>query len=311
MAGQARFHDEISRISTSFQAMRSELDTAEAMLSQGLSDRRVPDVADLEGEAERQARVATLRDALEADLAKAVGAFGDAVKKLRQSFDGYAEPAGIKRVLGWTAKWSAPRPGQGRSGSDPLTDLLEVAQAFHTLLDKERAALITSRHRFEMGLLDMAGHRDELLRGLMNEDLSRPEAVGRTEGLLRLLNGMTDRMNAGVMTLNILRHKLLFDTGDLLAVHRALWQREPPLQGLVPYVVPAAGRFAESALLAGGAGQARRVAQQAFADRFLPKEPDPGFPDDGSEAVAVRPVQTKSDRRWKMPQWPFVGFLRS
>jgi hypothetical protein len=309
MAWQARFHDEISRISTSFQAMRSELDTAEAMLSRGLADRRVPDVADLEGEAERQARVATLRDALEADLAKAIGAFGDAVRKRRQSFDGHAEPAGIKRVLGWTAKWSAPRPGQGRSGSDPLTDLLEVAQAFHTLLDKERAALITSRHRFEMGLLDMAGHRDDLLRGLMNEDLSKPEAVGRTEGLLRLLNGMTDHMNASVMTLNILRHKLLFDTGDLLAVHRALWQREPPLQGLAPYVVPASGRFAESALLAGGAGQARRVAQQAFADRFLPKEPDPGSPDDGSGAV--RPVQTGSDRRWKMPQWPFVGFLRS
>jgi hypothetical protein len=311
MAGQARFHDEISRIGTSFQAMWRELDTSEAMLSQGVKERRVPDLADLKGEAERQTRVATLRDALEADLAKAVGAFGDAVKNIRQSFDGHVEPAGFKRLLGWTAKWSASRPRRALSGGSPVRDLLEVAHAFHMLLDTERAALITSRHRFEMGLLDLADHREELLRELMAEDLSKPEAVGRTESLLRLLNGLTDRMNAGVMTLNILRHKLVFDTGDLLAVDRALWNHDPPLQGLAPYVVPASGRFAESALLAGGAGQARRVAQQAFADRFLPKEPELGFPDDGSEAVAVIPVEVEHDRRWKMPQWPFVGFLRS
>jgi len=312
MGDYRRFHEEISRIATAFQAMWDELATSEAMLSRGVKDRHVPDVADLEAEAERQARVTMMGDGLEADLAKAVGAFGDAVTRLRQTFDDPVEPTSLKRILGWTTKWSGQRSGQNRTGIEPVKQLLDVGNAFYTLLDKERVALMMGRYRFERGLLDLADHRRELVRGLMGEDLSKPDAVGRTEGLFRLMNGITDRMNASVMTLNILRHKVLFDTGDLLAVHQALWQRDPPLQGLLPYSVPVAGVFAESAWRASGAGQAKRAAQQAFADRFLPKaETDPVSVTDGSEPGEVTAVTSANDGRWRMPHWPFGGYLRS
>jgi hypothetical protein len=280
VAALKNFDSEIERIGGVLTAMRDALGPVSVLLAETARDLTLPDEERLAAEAERLTAEMPERQAIEAAMARLVAGLAAGIGICAQEFDDRELPTRFETVIGYVSRAAKHRRQQARWRSPAplsrLAELLRRADLLVGLVRQERDFLIGQRKESEGDLVTFIDHRPEItekLRGEDGADMTGMEVVGRMEPAIKVFQDFVAGLNTRAGTCNILLHKLMTDTENLLILYRVVadagGQGDAGLKPeLFPHLVPEVGRFASGMLTLHGLDRRRDHADQAFAERF-------------------------------------------
>lgn len=274
------FDSEIERIGGVLAAMRDALGPACILLAETARGLILPDEEDLAAEAERLAAEMPERQAIEAAMARLVADLATEIDVSAREFDNRDLPTRLETLIGYMSRAAKYRRQQARWRSpaplNRLAELLRRADRLAGLVKSERNFLIGQRRDSEGDLVTLIDHRPEIIDKLRGDDgtaMTGLDIIGRTEPAIKVFQDFVAGLNARVGTCNILLHKLITDTENLLILYRmvadASRQGDAGLKPeLFPHLVPEIERFSNGMLTLHGLDRRRYRADQAFAERF-------------------------------------------
>jgi hypothetical protein len=105
--------------------------------------------------------------------------------------------------------------------------------------------------------------------------------MARTEQVIGAGNALYGLLNIHLSALNVISHKLLLDTEELLILFRALaeidgeGERPLPAEGELANIGAAVERYRHNRLVAPDAGRRRKIVDHVFLEYFFPRpKPD-------------------------------------
>lgn len=280
MAANQNFDSEIERIGGLLTGMREALGEVGALLAETARDFNLPDEERLAAQADRLTAAMPERQAIEAAMARLVANLSDEIGICARQFDDREVPTRFETLIGYVsgaarhrrqqARWRSPAP------LDRLGELLRRADLLAGLIRRERDFLIGQRRESEGDLITFVDHRPEMaekLRGGDGAAMTGMEVIGRTEPAIKVFQDFVTGLNAKAGNCNILLHKLMADTENLLILYRVVadagGRGDAGLKpGLYPHLVPEIERFTSGMLTLHGLDRRRDRADQAFAERF-------------------------------------------
>ncbi|MEN3148211.1 hypothetical protein ABCW43_12895 [Neorhizobium sp. IRAMC:178] len=284
MAVLKNFDSEIERIGGVLAAMRDALGPACILLAETARGLILPDEEDLAAEAERLAAEMPERQAIEAAMARLVADLATEIDVSAREFDNRDLPTRLETLIGYMSRAAKYRRQQARWRSpaplNRLAELLRRADRLAGLVKSERNFLIGQRRDSEGDLVTLIDHRPEIIDKLRGDDgtaMTGLDIIGRTEPAIKVFQDFVAGLNARVGTCNILLHKLITDTENLLILYRmvadASRQGDAGLKPeLFPHLAPEIERFSNGMLTLHGLDRRRYRADQAFAERFPARE---------------------------------------
>lgn len=280
MAANQNFDNEIDRIGGVLAAMRDAFGPLAALLAETAGDLTLPDQGRLTAEAERLTGEMAERQAIEAAIARLVANLAAAIRICAREFDDREVPTRFETLIGYVSGGAKHRRQQARWRSPAplyqLAELLRRADLLAGLVRQERDFLIAQRKEGEGDLVTFIDHRPEITERLRGEDgtaMTGMDVIGRTEPAIKVFQDFVAGMNARAGVCNILLHKLMTDTENLLILYRVVADAgghgDAGLKPeLFPHLVPEIGRFASGMLTLHGLDRRRERADQAFTERF-------------------------------------------
>ncbi|CDN48750.1 Hypothetical protein RG540_CH25840 [Neorhizobium galegae bv. orientalis str. HAMBI 540] len=280
VAAPGNFDSEIERIGNVLAAMRDALGPTGELLAETAQNLALPDEETLAAEAERLTAERPERQAIELATARLVADLAAEIGICAQEFDDREVPTRFETLIGYVsgaakhrrqrARWRSPAP------LNRLAELLRRADLLAGLVRQERDFLIGQRRESESDLVTFIDHRPEITEKLRGEDgvaKTGTDLVGRTEPAIQVFQDFVAGLNARMGTCNILLHKLIGDTENLLILYRVVadagGRGDAGLKPeLFPHLVPEVERFANGMLTLHGLDRRRHRADQAFAERF-------------------------------------------
>lgn len=280
VAAFKNFDGEIERISGLLVAMRDALRPVSSLLAEIAQDLALPDEEKLAAEAERLRAEIPERQAVEAATARLVARLAAEIGICAQEFDDREMPTRFETLIGYVSGAARHRRQQARWRSpvplNRLAELLRRADLLAGLVREERDFLSGQRKESEGDLVTLIDHRPEIIEKLRGEDgvaMTGLDVIGRTEPAIKVLQDFVAGLNARIGTCNILLHKLITDTENLLILYRivadASGRGDAGLKpDLFPHLAPEVERFSSGLLTLHGLDRRRHRADQAFAERF-------------------------------------------
>ncbi len=280
MAANQNFDSEIERIGGLLTGTREALGEAGVLLSEMARDFNLPDEERLAAQADRLAAGMPERQAVEAAMARLVANLSDEIGICARQFDDREVPTRFETLIGYVSRAARHRRQQARWRSpaplDRLGELLRRADLLAGLIRRERDFLIGQRRESEGDLITFVDHRPEMAEKLRGEDgaaMTGMEVIGRTEPAIKIFQDFVTGLNAKAGTCNILLHKLMADTENLLILYRVVadagGRGDAGLTPeLYPHLVPEIERFTSGMLTLHGLDRRRDRSDQAFAERF-------------------------------------------
>ncbi|CDZ39360.1 Hypothetical protein NGAL_HAMBI1146_33510 [Neorhizobium galegae bv. officinalis] len=280
MAAFKNFDGEIERIGGLLAAMRDALGSVSSLLAETSRDLVLPDEERLAAEAVRLTAEVPDRQAVEAAIARLAARLAAEIGICAQEFDDREVPTRFETLIGYVsgaakyrrqhARWRSPAP------LNRLAELLRRADLLAGLVRQERDFLVGQRKESEGDLVTLIDHRPEIIEKLRGEDdaaMTGLDVIGRTEPAIKVFQDFVAGLNARVGTCNILLHKLITDTENLLILYRmvadASGHGDAGLKPeLFPHLAPEVERFSSGLLTLHGLDRRRHRADQAFAERF-------------------------------------------
>ncbi|MBP2558208.1 hypothetical protein J2857_000959 [Neorhizobium galegae] len=299
MAALKNFDSEIERIGGVLTATRDALGPACILLAETARGLILPDEESLAEEAERLAAEMPERQTIEAAMARLVADLATEIDVSAREFDNRDLPTRLETLIGYMSRAAKHRRQQARWRSpaplNRLAELLRRADRLAGLVKSERDFLIGRRRESEGDLVTLIDHRPEIVEKLRGEDgtaMTGLDVVGHTEPAIKVFQDLVAGLNARVGTCNILLHKLITDTENLLILYRmvadASRQGDAGLKPeLFPHLAPEVERFSNGMLTLHGLDRRRYRADQAFAERF-PAEAAGEAADAGGRAGGFR-----------------------
>lgn len=323
MADIRGFDSTVQRIEAVLETMREALAPMAAMLSDAVRDRVIPHGDRLSAELASIHEDGVERQAVDREMALVVARQAAAIGIRKAEFDQREQPTRLERAIGLFSRKAVLTRQRARWQSPgPLTHLLELLRRADILVGivrKERGALLLQRREREEDLSAYIARRAEVVEGLRNpagqegqagkpvpksppantppaspplaaKPLSSVEAVRRSEEFLNVVETFIGRLNERVTVYNVLLHKLLADTDDLLILYRVQFDtvRVHGSQDLkaeaFPHLGAELGRYVSGMLTVHGLDARRQRADEAFAEKF-PAEAA------GEAAAEARPVR--------------------
>jgi hypothetical protein len=200
-----------------------------------------------------------------------------------------------------------------------LAGLLARADHLQGAVFEERGFLSDRRRVLEGLLTELAAHRPELVRSFTGQDergqsaagrekaatgpapqvggqdgkskdtfekdavgvMSGLDAVAATERLVGAGLSLSRMLNAQVVALDTVSHKLQLDAEEFLILYRALAEidgdgdRALPDDGALPNLADAVERYRNNRLVAPGEGRRRRIVDHAFVELFVQTQEEP------------------------------------
>ncbi|MFB9948103.1 hypothetical protein ACFFP0_04545 [Rhizobium puerariae] len=308
MAGHQDFDGEIRRIGGALNVLREALAPVAAALARVASEAALPEEEGLAAVGDHLKSEAPDRHALEASIARLTAGLSAAIEEGKREFDAREVPTRFEKLIGLVSGAAMRRRQRARwrnrVPADHLAELLRRADVLVGLVRAECTSLLAERREGENDLVAFIDHRPEILeklRGGAGAAMSGVEAVRQTERFVELFQAFVDRLNANIGTCNVLLHKLMADTEDLLILYRVVSEAAPRHGSetmepdAFPHLASAVGRMARGMLTVHGLERRLMRVSQAFAERF-PKE--------AAEAAATEP--RLSNAGWRPPA--FAGF---
>ncbi|WP_105374038.1 hypothetical protein [Neorhizobium huautlense] len=305
MAAKQVFDGEIERIAEIFTVWREAQQPLAAMLDKVAREGRLPDDAELEGEADRLRREASERRAAETALARLVAKQAAAISIRKAQFDSRELPTRLERAIGFVSRSAMlqrqRRRWESRTPLTQLGELLRRADMLAGLVESERDLLLSRRRESENDLVTFVDHRTEIIEKLRGEDgeaMTAVEATRRTEHCVEIFQTFVNGLNTSAAACNVLLHKLGADTEDLLILYQIVFNavRRHGDENLKPDAFPNLAsqmkRFSDGMLTVHGLDRRRNLADQAFAERFP------------AEAAAEAAVETRQAAGMR---WPPFG----
>ncbi|CDZ69558.1 Hypothetical protein NGAL_HAMBI2610_11570 [Neorhizobium galegae bv. orientalis] len=280
VAAFKNFDGEIERISGLLAVMRDALGTVSSLLAETARDLSLPDEEKLAAEAERLTAEMPERQAVETATARLVASLAAEIGICAREFDDREVPTRFETLIGYVSGAAKHRRQQARWCSPAplyrLAELLRRADLLAGLLRQERDFLIGQRKESEGDLVTLIDHRPEIIEKLRGDDgvvMTGLDVVGRTEPAIKVFQDFVAGLNARVGACNIILHKLITDTENLLILYRmvadASGHGDAGLKPeLFPHLTPEVARFASGLLTLHGLDRRRHRADQAFAERF-------------------------------------------
>lgn len=280
VAALQNFDSEIERIGNVLTAMREALGPISTLLAETARDLALPDEERLTAGAARLTAEMPERQAVEAAIARLVASLAAEIGICAREFDDREVPTRFETLVGYVSGAAKHRRQQARWRSPAplyrLAELLRRADLLVGLVRQERDFLIGQRKESEGDLVTCIDHRPEITETLRGEDgtaMTGMDIVGRTEPAIKVFQDFVAGLNARVGTCNILLHKLMTDTENLLILYRVVadggGRGDAGLKPeFFPHLVPEVERFANGMLTLHGLDRRRDRADQSFAERF-------------------------------------------
>jgi hypothetical protein len=281
------FNLRLEEIGRQLRAGWASIEQSRVLLARAVQTRRLPNETELAGEEERQRVDARLWRKTEAALAGEVLGLAQAIARHKLAFDRRDQPNRMERLLGQFSRSRMRRLTTRRwarlESFDALGTMMRHADALHGLLTAARERLQEERRHCESDLVELARHRGEMLRPLVDDPsaASRAEAVGLVEDGLRLYGALAKTLNRRVARCNTLLHKLAVETEEVLILYRVL--ADVSGQGSVaqtelrrlPHLREVEERFSSGRLIGADLDPLRERADAEFHAAFSEHAPSP------------------------------------
>lgn len=296
VAAFKNFDGEIERIGGLLAAMRNALGPVSSLLAETSRDLVLPDEERLAVEAGRLTAEVPERQAVEGAIARLVARLAAEIGICAEEFDHREVPTRFETLIGYVSGAAKYRRQQARWRSpvplNRLAELLRRADLLAGLVRQERDVLVGQRKESEGDLVTLIDHRPEIIEKLRGEDdaaMTGLDVIGRTEPAIKVFQDFVAGLNARVGTCNILLHKLITDTENLLILYRmvadASGHGDAGLKPeLFPHLAPEVERFSSGLLTLHGLDRRRHRADQAFAERFPAEAAGEAAEADGAKA---------------------------